>query len=446
MVTALGNAGAPAIPELSHALDDHDEAVRRGAVDALIVIARGSPKAWPVLVGALGNAHDDVPSRIEETIEANGDQAFAVKIVPLLQHSLDDPNQKVRGASAVTLSYILAVSAPRTIGKETEIEMVYWHGPPARDVILNVAKSLDRVNRDKLSQIIFNLAQIGPAAKGAIPYVVPVLKDRDGGTRLSALWYLAAMGSASELPVPNIMQCLKDPEKSVRMKAMEVLGNCGLAAKNAIPELALQLKNTDGDLSVQAALALANIDPHHDGVLPLVMRAFNDPDQKDRAMTALREMGNNARPAAPALMQLIATDLDSENSDDKASERAAAVTALARIDGADAIPELQHVISTDKDDEVRIAAVTALGGLGSTTPRAISALVGALNNDSQPVRDAASEALSKLGKSAMPALIAALKSPHIYQRAWPSRHWAKSNRCRPTSSMACGSRLATRAR
>jgi len=418
LVTALGNAGAPAIPDLSRALDDHDEAVRRGAIDALIVIARGSPEAWPVLVGALGNAHDDVPSRIEETIEANGNQAFAVKIVPLLQRSLDDPNPKVRGASAVTLSYILAVSAPRSIGKETEIELVHWNGPPAGDVILDVAKSLDRVDRDKLSQIISNLSEIGPAAKGAIPYVLPVLKDRDGGIRLSAVSYLAAMGSAPELPVPDIIRCLKDPEKSVRMKAMEVLGNCGLAAKNAIPELALQLKNTDGDLSVQAALALANIDPRHEGVLPLVMRAFNDPDQKDRAMTALGEMGNNAKPAAPAVVQLIATDLDSENSDDKASERAAAVTTLARIDGADAIAELEHVMSTDKDDEVRIAAVTALAGMGSSNPRAISALVGALDNDSEPVRDAASEALSKPGKSAVPALIAALKSTHLYQRAW----------------------------
>jgi HEAT repeat protein len=102
----------------------------------------------------------------------------------------------------------------------------------------------------------------------------------------------------------------------------------------------------------------------------------------------------------------------------KLQDRHAAVTALALADGADAIPELQHVISTDKDDEVRIAAVTALGGMGSSTSHAISALVDALNNDSDAVRDAASEALSKLGRAAVPALIAALKSPHIYQRAW----------------------------
>jgi len=52
LVTALGHAGSPAIPDLSVALNDPDEAIRRGAVDALILIARDSPAAWPVLIRA----------------------------------------------------------------------------------------------------------------------------------------------------------------------------------------------------------------------------------------------------------------------------------------------------------------------------------------------------------------------------------------------------------
>ncbi|MGA8644626.1 HEAT repeat domain-containing protein [Candidatus Binatus sp.] len=92
--------------------------------------------------------------------------------------------------------------------------------------------------------------------------------------------------------------------------------------------------------------------------------------------------------------------------------------ALAHVDGADAIPELAHVASTDKVDDVRIAALNALGALGPGNPRAISALIDALNNDSDAVRDAASEALSKLGTGAVPPLITALKSTHLYQRAW----------------------------
>ncbi|MGC2445136.1 HEAT repeat domain-containing protein [Candidatus Binatus sp.] len=425
LVTALGNAGAPAIPELSHALDDPDEAVRRGAVDALIVIARGSPEAWPVLVDALGNAHDDVPSRIEAKIEANGNQA--VKIVPLLRHSLDDPNPKVRGASAVTLSTILAANGPSYCNSyidelaKMRSPWTDWKGPSPSDLILDIAKNLKNVDRDKLPQTLNNLC-LGPSAKVAIPYLLPLLRDQDGATRFFVLFNLWAMGPAACEAIPDAMRSLKDPDKGVRLKAMAVLGVCGPAAKDAVPQLDVALKSTDAETAQQAALALANIDPSHDGLLPVLTQMLDpssdDPAPRQNAVQALDEMGSYARLAVPALIHLIATDTDTDDGDDRAPEREAQVTALVHIDGADAIPELQHVISTDKDDEVRIAAVTALGGLGQTTPRAISALIGALNNDSDTVRDAASEALGKLGRAAVPALIAALKSPHIYQRAW----------------------------
>jgi HEAT repeat protein len=424
LVIALGNAGAPAIPDLSRALDDNDEAVRRGAVDALIVIARVSPEAWPVLIGALGNTHDDVPRRIEETIEANGNQAFAVKIVPLLQHSLADPNPKVRGASAVTLSTILAANGSSYcntyIADLAKMQPAWtnWKGPPPGDLILDIAKVFNSVDRDKLPQILNNLCGLGPPAEGAIPYLVPLLRDRDGPTRFFVLFDLWAMGPAASVAIPDVMRSLKDPDKGVRLKAMAVLGVCGPAARVAVPELAVALKSTDSEVANQTALALANIDPSHDGLLPILIPLLDNPDLRQNAVQALDQMGANARSAAPALVHLIATDTDTGEIDWKASERAFAVAALVRIDGAGAIPELQQAISTDKDEGVKIAGVTALGGLGSTNPRAISTLVSVLNDDSEPVRDAASEALGKLGETAVPALIGALKSPHIYQRAW----------------------------
>jgi HEAT repeat protein len=424
LVTALGNAGAPAIPDLSRALDDNDEAVRRGAVDALIVIARDSRAAWPVLVGALGNTHADVPRRIEDTIEANGNQAFAVKIAPLLQRSLDDPNPKVRGASAVTLSTILAANGSSYcntyIADLAKMQPAWtnWKGPPPGDLILDIAKVFNSVDRDKLPQILNNLCGLGAPAEGAIPYLLPLLRDRDGPTRFFVLFDLWAMGPAASVAIPDVMRSLKDPDKGVRLKAMAVLGVCGPAARVAVPELAVALKSTDSEVANQAALALANIDPSHDGLLPILIPLLDNPDLRQNAVQALDQMGANARSAAPALAHLIATDTDTGEIDWKASERAFEVAALVRIDGAGAIPELQQAISTDKDDGVKIAAVTALGGLGSTNPRAISALVSVLNNDSDAVRDAASEALSKLGTVAVPALITALKSTHLYQRAW----------------------------
>jgi HEAT repeat protein len=90
-------------------------------------------------------------------------------------------------------------------------------------------------------------------------------------------------------------------------------------------------------------------------------------------------------------------------------------------------------MSDDKADSVRITAVTVLGELGSSSSRAIYSLVGALNSDSETVRQTASDALSKLGSSAVPALIAALKSPHLTVIRWHGRsfraYWRWKSGC-----------------
>ncbi len=56
--------------------------------------------------------------------------------------------------------------------------------------------------------------------------------------------------------------------------------------------------------------------------------------------------------------------------------------------------------------------------MAAANPHAVKALVTAFDNDSQPMREAASAALVKLGPTAVPTLIEGLKSPHLYERAW----------------------------
>lgn len=436
LATALANTGSPVIPQLSLALGDPDIAVRRGAVDALLLMEKESPAVWPVLISAFGNTHDDVPSRIEEKINRTGPSA-----IPYLERGLRDGNPKIRGGSAVALSYILQVSAqvngpPLGTSQEgTVYEWPYWKGVPPTAVILEVAQALSSVERSKLNQTLFNLYGVGPPVRVALPYVLPWLKDSDVGIRTSALWCLAAMGPDAKPAVTNVIQCLRDPMPPARLKAMEVLGNIGPAAKAAIPQLASTLTGDDSDAAQQAALALAKIDPSYAGVLPAVMKMLEDPQQKQSAIGALGAMGSRARVARPALEQL-ATHVVPDNPDDTEDhvvERAAAVTALSRIEGAEAIPVLMRVIDNDPDDAVRGAAISALSDMAASKPRAIKALVVAFDNDSQPMREAAGAALVKLGPAAVPALIEGLKSPHLYERAWAVETLSQSSRS-PTMS------------
>ena len=419
VVQALQNAGTQVLPQLLVALDDNDASVRQLAADTLLGLAHDSAAAWPAVITAMANTHYEIPPRIAGFLP----DKIGAPIAPLLVRSLSHSKPRIRGGSAMALSWLLErygnPNAPDDYVEQPSALNKY--GLTLSGAVMDIAKVLNSLEPDQLAQVIQGLAGIGPPAKGAIPYVLPMLKDHNPSVRWSAVYFFGAMGQAGKVAMPDIIRSLKDPDKGVRLRAMAFLGGFGPAAKDALPDLAIALKSTDTDTIEQASLALASIDPSQEGILPGVMLTLNDPnhpEDRDNAFKALNKLGSRAKPAAPALVRLIATDLDSENSDDKAADRHAAVTALALADGADAIPELQHVISTDKDDEVRIAAVTALGGLGSSSPRAISALADALNNDSEAVRDAASEALGKLGRPSVPAVIAALKSTHLYQRAW----------------------------
>ncbi len=283
-------------------------------------------------------------------------------------------------------------------------------GPSPTDVVLVVAKRLNDLDPRSRLRIIDSLTGLESFAAPAIPYVVPALKDSDPKIRMSAVNFFGRVGPAAKVAVPNLVQSLNDPDESIRLRTMDILGAFGPATKDAIPALDIAMKSADSDTSEHAAMALASIDPGDKAALPIVVRTLNDGGEMYDATAALGKMGSYARPAVPAIEHLLATE--------DVYERQAAVIALARIEGGDAIPTLVRTISGDTDDSVRLKAVIALGGLASTDSHAIAALVGAFSNDSEDLREAASDQLGKLGAAAVPALIAALKSPDFYQRAW----------------------------
>jgi HEAT repeat protein len=285
-----------------------------------------------------------------------------------------------------------------------------WVGPPPTDVVLAVAKGLNDFDPLSRLRITDSLTALESSAEPAIPYVVAALKDDDPKIRMSAVNFFGRVGPAAKVAVPELVQCLNDPDRSIGLRTMDTLGIIGPAAKDAIPDLDIALKSTDNDKSERAALALASIYPGDKAILPIVMRTLNERGKTDDAGEALGKMGSYARPAVPAIEHLLTTD--------EVYDRQAAVTALARIEGGNAIPTLVRTISGDKDDSVRLDAVIALGGLGSTDSDAISALVAAFSNDSDNVKKAASNQLGKLGAAAVPALIVALKNGDLYQRAW----------------------------
>jgi HEAT repeat protein len=154
-----------------------------------------------------------------------------------------------------------------------------------------------------------------------------------------------------------------------------------------------------------------------------------DSDVRRAAAKELAEMGPDAKPAAPALLDALKKDKD-------LFVRRFAAQALGEV-GADpktAVPALAAVLKEDDKKELVEAAVTSLGKMGAP---AVPPLIDALKNKpAEPkkkgkkapaapdstafVRTKAAEALGNIGpkaKAAVPALAEALRDPSVRTEA-----------------------------
>jgi HEAT repeat protein len=83
----------------------------------------------------------------------------------------------------------------------------------------------------------FGLSRHGPAAKDAVPDLVPKLKSPAPLVRQNAALALGAIGPGAKSAVPALEGALKDPEWAVRRQAALALGGIGPDAKPALPAL-----------------------------------------------------------------------------------------------------------------------------------------------------------------------------------------------------------------
>ena len=102
------------------------------------------------------------------------------------------------------------------------------------------------------------------------------------------------------------------------------------------------------------------------------------------AFLGFSELGPLAKPAVPALIDLLA---DEEISED-------AARALAAI-GSEAVEPLISAL-TNRNQKIRLGAIAALGGVGSNAPQAMPALSRCLGDEQSTIQLAAAAALKKI--------------------------------------------------
>ena len=222
----------------------------------------------------------------------------------------------------------------------------------------------------------------GLRAMASDPLVVAELREETSATdarrRLLAADLLSRLGSLEALP--DLQRLCADDEPGVRRAALQ--GLAGLDPAGAGPWLRAAAGDADAGVRSAAIAALAATGDAGALDTPLVEALRMDPDPAVRAELAVA-MGMSGRPeeAEVVVRPMLSAD--------DPVERAAALTALARLPRAVGAPQLRSCL----DDPAPIVRAAALRAWAARDEAALDVCVAALDDPAREVRLAAAAVL-----------------------------------------------------
>jgi hypothetical protein len=229
------------------------------------------------------------------------------------------------------------------------------------------------------------LANIGPDAKWALPYLAEALHDR-----VNEVCYNAAnaMGHIGRPAVPYLIAALGDTDPNRRRALVNALSQIGPDAEEAVPALTEMLSDTDGPVRQGAAYALQAIGAPW---LKRLNRTIAE-GESDARISAAKELLLIYPVSMPTMKALLAMAHDPAPA---ARRQAIEALGIIRPSHSATIPTLTQALG-DESPEVRAAAARALGLMGARSKPAIPELTRALDDKDEPVRAAAKEALGRI--------------------------------------------------
>ncbi len=337
-------------------------ATRDRNLEVMVSASRALLKIGPPAVPALAAALRDPELTVSAASVLGQLGAEAKPAAPALVEALRQPQRQRPGPGAPP--------PPVGVERETIVTALVKIGEPAVPALVEAGRDFDPPQR---VQVVRALAEIGPGAAEAVPALLEWLDDKDPTLRWQAVFALGKVGPAAAKAVPKLMEVLRDPKRPERGEAPVSLGKIGDAA---LPSLVEGLK--DKDVMVRQA-----------------------------CITGLTVMGPDAKEAAPALAEALATP----------ALQYWAAKALERIGppAKEAVPPLINVVK-DRNSQGRTPAILALAAIGPDAKEAAPVLV-ALLGEPQDFRDpgynersdACMKALARIGEPAVPGLLDLLK-------------------------------------
>lgn len=424
----LGATGSPAVNYLAGALQDHEEDVRRLAIEAIKEI--DDPAVTDLLLNTSHDASPEVRGAALEALRGHETDAVLRRLIECLSDKARTKGSRKRicDIAARILAGINVPDAQTALKQwqkdEGNLQLVPKQRPilptkPPQNSAVQAKARLKRITRN-------------PADDLAVPGTTP-----DESDDLDAQSFVANPPNIVPLPIKRIAPSPSDPTPAAEPSATasekpanppqaaptkhrEILaqllddlhhGDWGSKEDTAkalreyaktlhgtrdpqiLQRLSEALKDNDWIVRWAAAEALAWVgDP---AAVPLLIKALPDSYWMVRVavIRALLEIGDPS--ATPDLAKM----LDDRNS----TVREAVAEALGALGDPAAVPHLARALS-DPESFVRLAATTALGQIASQS--VVEPLLKALNDSESNIRWAAAQALGQVGgEEAVPELI-----------------------------------------
>jgi HEAT repeat protein len=414
----LVQAGAASVPVLLDACEQGDVRLHRRAAAVLVrlgaLAAPGLAAALkdkakePLVEVALVRLGPAAVSALREVLtdEKGGDAAAHVLglIGPRAAEAVHDLIAVLKRPHAPTvLRSQAAFALGRIGGAANQRDAAPTQGSPTESIILALITALTDNKSEVREQAADALGWIGSAARPAVPALLAALKDDDAQAAIKACQALSCIGDAEAAPA--LLAAFQSGRAQVAVEAGRALWQLGPQVEPIVPAL-LSAAQGPIDQSQPVRDLLASFGPH---IVPALIKALSDSEasRRETAANVLGRIGPPARAAVPALQAALK---------DKSSAVAlVAAQALAEIDptrAAAAVPLLADALDVP-------GAALALANIGPDARAAVPALIAALKSpkggrDSKEstaelLRLHAQLALARIGAPAVPALIAALK-------------------------------------
>ncbi|HEV3341074.1 MAG TPA: HEAT repeat domain-containing protein [Pirellulales bacterium] len=393
-----------AVPALVKALKDKDAGVRGHAAHALSEIGDKSASVVDGLFALVGD--QDALVRRAALRALRSLRLPHDLLMPKMVKTLKSASPADAAAALATMAEAGEKAVPFLTECLGDKEACYWAclaladiGPAAKAAVPHLSKLHEREEPQVRLQALVALGSIGPDARPAVPAIVKSLEsDKAAGVRYAAAYALGQIGAGDKASRAALSKAMEGDDAFLQIVAAWASARVAKEDKQAQDKATtLVLKGLTServDVRRAAARALAEIKPPPEVVAPVLIKAIQDKDPAviSNAVDALASLG-------PAIVPRLA-----KNGLQNKDLQLYAVRVLAKIGPAakGAAPALAEALK-EAEGEYRREVQFVLGTFGADAAPAVPELIKSLASDDDHVRSSAIYALGKIGPAAKEA-------------------------------------------